>query len=358
MDSRRRMVCRVLEGELSVSAAAREAGVSRQTAHLWVRRAREEGLAEMSERSRRPHRIPRSAPEEIARQVLELGAEHPYWGPQKLHRLLWPEDAPVCERTVARILSRAGRTVARPAAGAATTRFEREDSNELWQVDFKKVGPRKTRRDSLSVLDDAHRFCLALTVVPDQTLASVWAVLWDLFAEYGMPLQILSDNGSAFRNNATWRWSSFDLNLMLLDIRPLHGRPYHPQTQGKVERLHGTMEREIRFDPRGDVQAQLNTFRNRYNWIRPHQSIGLRTPGSLYQPSSRPRPKKMPEPFFPEGAILRKVQDPGTITYKGIYYVLGRAFIGKPVGILQDANGVLQIVWGNQTLGPLQDLKA
>lgn len=351
------MVRRVLEGELGVSAAALEAGVSRQTAHVWVKRAQEEGLVQMSERSRRPNRVPKAAPDSVCELILQIAAEHPYWGPQKLHKLLWPEAAPVCERTVARILARAGRTVRRPEAKASTMRFEREASNELWQIDFKKVGPRRTRKDSLSVLDDARRYCLALSVVPDQTLESVWSVLWDVFGEYGMPAQILSDNGSAFRNNATWRWSSFDLRLMLLGIAPAHGRPYHPQTQGKVERLHGTMEREIQFDAHSDIQEQLETFRTRYNWIRPHQALDLKTPGSLYQPSSTPRPKEMPEPFFPEEAILRKVHDPGIISFKGTKYKLGRAFVGKPIGILEDSNGTLQLVWGTYTLGPLQDLK-
>jgi len=238
-----------------------------------------------------------------------------------------------------------------------TIRFERANSNELWQVDFKKVGTRKNRREAMSVLDDSRRYCIALEVVPDQTLKSAWEVLWNSFGEFGLPAGMLSDNGPAFRNNATWRWSSFDLRLMLLGIKPAHGKPYHPQTQGKVERLHGTIEREIRFEDRTDVPLVLREFRDRYNWVRPHQALDLKTPGSLYEPSKRTRPKTMPEPFFKEGCLMRRCHDPGVINYKGAKYKLGRAFTNLPVGLLHNENGVLEVIWGNFTLGPLEDLR-
>ena len=355
MDSRRRLVSRVRDGGLSVSAAAREAGVSRQTAHLWLTRAQEEGLALMKEKSRCPKSSPRSSSDALVQQVLKLAEEYPYWGPLKLHALLWPQgNAPVCQRTVARILARRGRRVNAPARKEAQPiHFERSAPNELWQIDFKKLGHRKARADSLSVIDDAARFCLALRVVSDQTLGSVWDVMWSVFGEFGLPREILSDNGPAFRNNATWRWSSLDLRLMLLGVKPIHGRPYHPQTQGKVERLHGTIEREISFNLESAVQEELELFRNRYNWVRPHMSLSMRTPGSVYNSSPQARPSKMPEPFFPEGAAIRRCSDYGVVSYKGIYYKLGRAFTGFPVGILNHT----EIYWGTFHLGTLSDLK-
>lgn len=359
MDSRKRLVSQVVDGGLSVSAAAREAKVSRQTAHLWLDRAREEGLGQMSERSRRPKRSPRLSEAAVVEQVLGIASEHPYWGPSKLHALLWPQgQAAVCERTVARILARAGRRV-RPerAAPSEPVRFERSAPNELWQADFKRAGHRRARKDVFSLIDDAARFCLALKVVPDQTLGAAWGVLWSAFGEFGMPEALLSDNGPAFHCNATWRWSLFDLRLMLLGIRPVHGRPYHPQTQGKVERLHGTIEQEVRFTPTSDVAAELYGFRERYNWVRPHDSLCKRTPGSVYAPSTRTRPKRMPEPYFPEGAIIRTCHQAGKFSLKGQLYKLGIAFTDLPVGLLLRADDDFDIVWGEFNLGPLSDLK-
>jgi transposase InsO family protein len=359
MDGRRRLASLVLDSGWSVTAAARELGVSRQTAHEWVQRAKLVGLAKMDVKSRRPGRSPRRADDEITSAVMEIAEKYPFWGPKKLYALLWPAgEAPVCERTVARILARNSRhVVLHQHSPAADSRFEREESNQLWQTDFKRVGFHRTRSDSMSVVDDAHRFCIALTELADQTLDSAWSVLWEAFGEFGLPEQMLSDNGPAFRNNATWRWSQFDLRLMLLGIRSCHGRPYHPQTQGKVERFHGTMQREISFEKDCDVQEELRSFRDRYNWTRPHESLDMRTPGSLYSPSPRLRPATMPEPFFPEGAIIRKCHDNGVIKYKGGTYKLGKALTGLPIGILTTDNEPPKVVWGNFILASLEDMK-
>lgn len=249
-------------------------------------------------------------------------------------------------------MQRHGRSVRSEICHSEVHRFEREASNELWQADFKKFGPRQTRVETFNVLDDATRFCLVSQVVPNQTLEALWNALWEAFGSYGLPQAILTDNGSAFRNT-TWRWSNFDLRLMLLGIQPCHGRPYHPQTQGKVERFHGTMQCEL---GRVTLQTQaLKEFRDRYNWARPHEALDMKTPGAVYQPSHCKRPERMPEPFFPEGTQLRKADETGVFSFKGKNYKLGRSFGKLPVGILEDSLGILQVVWGKFTLAPLQD---
>lgn len=350
MDQRRRLCSRVLEGGWTVTAASLEAGVSRQTGSLWVSRARASGLAGMSELSRRPACSPKRTCAQVEQRLLEFAREHPYWGPKKILRLAYPSDPPVCERTAARILSRNGlRVQGGPGVRAEAVRFEREESNELWQIDFKVLGPRKGRVQVLSVLDDASRFLLGLRPCPDQTLESVKETLWAAFGEYGLPACVLSDNGAAFRNNATWRWSSLDLWLMLLGVRSIHGRPRHPQTQGKVERLHGTLERE-RVAPDG-----LEEFRARYNWVRPHEALGMRTPGQSYAPSPRPRPGRPPEPWFPQDAALRKADGQGKFRYKGRLYRAGTAFGDGHVGIVETEQGAF-LCWAGNLLSPLDDL--
>jgi transposase InsO family protein len=283
MDARRRLVSWVRDGR-SVSAVARELGVSRQTAYVWLRRADEDGLEGLAERSRRPACSPQACSSEIEQSILLACSQYPFWGARKLHALLWPAgSAPICARTVGRVLARHGHRASPSSASAPETqRFERAVPNELWQADFKKLGPRRNRVETFNVLDDASRFCVLSQVVPNQTLDSLWSVLWQAFEQYGLPLAILTDNGPAFRSNATWRWSSFDLRLLLLGIRPCHGRPYHPQTQGKVERFHGTLQRElgVAFEHEDD----LSQFRLRYNWVRPHEALQMKTPGTLYVP--------------------------------------------------------------------------
>src|SRR5262249_24915119 len=150
--------------------------------------------------------------------------------------------------------------------------------NELWQLDFKgpvEVGRRRV--SALSVLDDHSRYLLALRPCPDMTYATVQAALWDLFGEAGMPEALLCDNAFAARNTDVGL-SAFDAWLIRLEIRPLHGRPYHPQTQGKVERLHATLEAEIwpraRRDSPEHFAADLEAWRPVYNAVRPHEALG------------------------------------------------------------------------------------
>lgn len=351
MDERRRLCLRVLGEGWSVARASREAGVSRQTGSLWVGRARADGLEKLSERSRRPLSSPLRTSAQIEARLVELAQANPYWGPRKILAHGYGSNPPVCERTAARILSRHGHRVnAPPGPDRALIRFERDTPNELWQMDFKLLGPRRERVQLLSVLDDATRFLLRLESCPDQTLESVWEVLWDAFDEYGLPAAILTDNGPAFRCNATWRWSVLDLQLMLLGVRSLHSRPYHPQTQGKVERFHGTLERE-RVHPR-DAEA----FRTRYNWVRPHEAVGMNPPGLLYAPSPRTRPATMPRPWFLPDAEIRKTDALGKFSYQGKRYRAGIAFQHASVGIVSTPDGPC-LSWAGQILSPLEDLE-
>lgn len=350
MDERRRLCSRVLLDGVSVAGASREAGVSRQTGSMWVERARRDGLEGLRPESRRPHSSPSRTRQEVEERLLECAASYPYWGPRKILWAAYGENPPVCERTAARILKRHGRaTRVFSKEAEPSCRFERAGANELWQIDFKRLGPRKGRRDVLSVLDDATRFLVGLAACPDQTFPSVRKALWEAFGEHGLPEAVLSDNGAAFRNNATWRWSSMDLWLMLLGIRSLHSRPYHPQTQGKVERLHGTMERE------GASPEALGEFRDRYNWARPHEAVGMRPPGTVYAPSPRARPAREPEPWFPEGARVRRTDAQGKFSYKGRGYRAGIAFRDSLAGIVETGQGPF-LSWGGRLLCPLEDL--
>lgn len=350
MDERRRLCSLVLESGMSLSAACRLVGVSRPTGHSWVSRAREVGISQIAEVSRAPKSRPKQTSFAIESKLMEAAKEYPFWGARKLLCVAFePGDTPICERTAGRILQRKGHRVMGFNENQALQRFEKSACNELWQIDFKRVGRRRFTRDVLSVLDDSSRFCVALKTVPDQTLESVQNSLWAAFEQFGLPEAILSDNGPAFRNNATWRWSKFDLWLMLLGIKPLHGRPYHPQTQGKVERFHGTMERE-RVTP-----DSLDEFRNRYNWVRPHEAIALQKPGQIYQRSPRQCPAQLPKPEYPADCNLRKTDGSGVFSYKGKQYKAGRALDHQTVAIQESHTGPV-LIWAGTKLCHLDEL--
>jgi transposase InsO family protein len=288
---------------------------------------------------------------------LALKLRYPDFGAKKLLCLM---EEPISLRTANRVLSRHGYVCKPPKLSQEIQHFEKESANELWQMDFKGLKRRVRVYEALGILDDSTRFNLALDAVPDQSLSSVWSVLWDTFGQYGLPLAILSDNGPAFANNGTWRPSSMDALLMRLGIRSIHGRAYHPQTQGKIERFFGTLQRtldEELYQPTlQQAQSTLSAFRDRYNWERPHEAIAMKMPGGIYTPSSKKRPDRLPEPTYAPQAAIRKTDELGFMSFKGNRYKMGRGLAKQPVGILQrESDGELIVVYASFTLGLLQE---
>jgi transposase InsO family protein len=280
--------------------------------------------------------------------------KYPGFGPKKLCEKLGYRIHP---RTASRILSRLGLSIQAQAIPEPCIRFERSCANELWQMDFKGLKRRARDYEILSVLDDAARFCVCLRAVKDLSTESAWGALWDAFGEYGLPEAILTDNGSAFSGGWTKTLSCFEVRLLKLGIKPLHGRPYHPQTQGKVERFHGTLQRDLGtqlLQPSLlDAENVLRDWREFYNWERPHEAVGQKTPGGVYQASIRTRPAKLPEPEYPSGSQTRKVDASGFFHYKGRMYKAGRGLVGERIAIVICEQNV-HVLFANYDLGPLE----
>lgn len=336
---------------LSVAEAARRYGVSRKTAHKWLARHEADPAAPLADRSRRPGRSPGRTPEDVERVVLEA-RDRWGWGPRKLHAVLAAEGRPAPPvRTIAAILRRHGRVAAAAAAPEAPPqRFERSAPNALWQLDFK--GPLEVERrrvSPLAVLDDHSRYCLALRPCTDQTYATVQAVLWDLLGDVGLPEALLCDNAFSARNTAVGL-SAFDAWLIRLGIRPIHGRAYHPQTQGKVERFNGTLQREVwpqtRRDRVAHFAADLERWRPVYNAVRPHEALGDEPPVCRWRPSSRPRPAAVPEISYPADAELRTVGQAGDIRYRRARVLVGQGLVGQRVRVVE-AVGHLEVYYGS-----------
>jgi len=336
---------------LSVAEAARRYGVSRQTAHTWLARHDADPAAPLADRPRRPRRSPGRTPDGIERVVLEA-RDRWGWGPRKLHAVLARDGLPAPPvRTIAAILARHGRT--RPAAAAPPAappqRFERPAPNDLWQLDFK--GPLEVARRRtcpLAVIDDHSRYLLCLRPCPDMTYATTQAALWDVFGDAGLPEALLCDGAFAARNSGVGL-SAFDAWLIRLGIRPIHGRAYHPQTQGKLERLNGTLEREVlptaRRDSDEHFAADLEAWRPVYNAVRPHEALGDEPPVTRWRPSPRRRPAQVPAMAYPAGATTRRVGPVGDVRWRGCRIMAGRGLAGEPVRVEESA-GQVEVYYG------------
>lgn len=361
------LVQEMLAGELPVAALCQKYRVSRTCAYKWLGRFLAAGEAGLADRSRRPRHSPTATAEATCEQVRALRERYPRWGSRKLQVLLEgpPTDKPT-ERTVHRILTRAG-LVRPPAPPPATQRFERGAPNELWQLDFKSplwlCGPQGRRRlQPLSVLDDHSRFALGLMALPNQQLVSLWPALWAIFADYGLPQAILTDNANGLFRSHRDGVTEFTMRLWRLDIEHHHGRPYHPQTQGKVERWHRTIKAHVptwHHEGLPQLQAALDDFRHLYNHVRPHEALGQGLPRDRYQPSARRRPRQLPPLEHPAGAHLRRVCAKGCVSIRGCRVRVGEGLAGEKVQLL-DEDGDLLIKYGRFVVRRLRwdDLRA
>jgi transposase InsO family protein len=328
----------LLRRDCPMAQACRHFGISRKTGYKWLHRATQPRPQPLRDRSRRPRTHPNQTPPEQERAILQAHDDFS-WGARKIHAYLCQRGRAVpCPSAVHKVLRRHGRVAA--AAAVPPVRFQRSAPNHLWQIDFKgPLAGAPARRYLLTVEDDHSRYLLALPLVPDQTMASVWRVLWPLWGEVGLPEAVLSGNGFAPRGPAEHGLSWLEARLLRLRIEALHGRAYHPQTQGKVERAHETMERGLlpRLDwgqPEAQVVAQLEHWRAEvYNAIRPHEALGHATPGSAWYASERPRPAQLPAVVYPPGMETRQGMQRGESSWRGYELLVGAGLQGERVGV-------------------------
>jgi transposase InsO family protein len=345
MSQRHEFIALAVLPEARMSELCRRFEISRQTGHKWLRRYREGGVNALTELSRRPKGSPRSCPPAPVAAILALRAEQPTWGPRKLRRRLQDlgQKQLPARSTIGAILARTGCIDAQASLAAGPCeRFERDTPNELWQMDFKghfALGD-ATRCHALTVLDDHSRYLIGLEACSGEDTAIVQAHLERLFRTHGLPETILCDNGSPWAGGGG-EYTALSVWLLLLGVRVCHGRPFHPQTQGKDERFHRTLKADLlsRRDFTSLVAAQphFDAFRHGYNHDRPHQALGDAVPASRYRPSPRSwRPPATHFDYAPE-AIVRKVKAKGEITFQDRCFYLGQAFRQYTIALLPTA---------------------
>lgn len=327
----------VQEEEVPIAELCRHFGISRKTGYKWLARAAAgEGL---TDHSRRPHTSPRQTTGEREAQVLALRAQHPAWGGRKLHHRLVAMGIPdvPAPSTITDVLRRAGMLVPVPPP-VPLQRFVHPEPNTLWQMDFMGHQPlRQGRVHPWSLLDDHSRFALDLTACANQQQTTVQTALTTAFRQYGLPQAILCDNGSPWGAAGLGGITRLEAWLLRLGVEPWHGRPYHPQTQGKVERFHGTIAREVFANQRpttlAEAQARFDAFRTVYNQERPHEALANLVPARAYQPSARPFPETVPPVVYDDGDLVFTVTVHGSISWRGRRRFISRGLVGEPVAL-------------------------
>jgi transposase InsO family protein len=337
--------------------------VSRKTGYKWINRYRELGESGLADRSRRPHHSPRRSPLKLEAVIVEVRQQHPAWGGRKIKAFLEHKghSALPSASTITEILRRNDQIDELEAAKHRPwQRFEMELPNQLWQMDFKgyfALGEGGYCHP-LTVLDDHSRFLLGLKACPNQTRLTVQGQLVNIFRCYGLPDRMLMDHGAPWSLDADHPHTRLTAWLIRLGIQINHGHPYHPQTQGKDERLHRTLQDELlRFATLANLsqcQVQFDDWRNIYNFERPHEAIDMQPPASRYQFSSREFPEVLPPIVYDTGKIIRKVDESGKIYFKNRIFRVGKAFQHQPVELRPyEQDGLFDVIFCNQKVAQI-----
>src|ERR1700733_7720200 len=360
MEEKMRFLVEYEEQEQTMTELCQRYQVSRETGYVWLRRYRKDGVLGLCERERAALRHPNQTPAEIERLVLDLREAHMRWGPRKLKRILerdqpgrvWPAAS-----TIGEIVKRAGLVVPRkkrrrtepytqPLAHAG-------EANRVWCADFKgwfKAGD-GARIDPLTITDAWSRYLLRAQAVEKADTERVRPIFEAAFREHGMPEAIRTDNGPPFASSAVGGLSRLAVWWTRLGIEHERIQAGHPEQNGRHERMHRTLKQDLRpaADWRGQ-QRELDRFRHDFNQVRPHEALEMQTPASVYEPSLRPYPQRLPEVAYPDWMEVRMIKAHGQFRWKKKDIFLTEVLWGEPVGLMPIGDNLFNIYFADRPL--------
>jgi len=358
MDQRVEFVLRAKEEEESLAKLCRDYGISRPTGYLWLNRYHEVGSVNgLREHSRRPLHSPRRTSEEVEAAVLGVRDKTGWCGP-KIAKVLERRGVQVAPATAQRILKRSGRV--EPAAVEKTKlRFAREQCNELAQMDFK--GEYTLPREKcypLSLLDDCSRYLHGLWPLRSTGGEGVKQTLEGYFREHGVPLSLLMDHGTPWfgtTNQQGLTWVAVWLLKQGVLLR--YSGVGHPQTQGKVERFHQTLKRRTRHRGEPTTMSEWERwaaeFRQEYNYERPHESLGHKTPGEVYQPVNLRAYQEQPREWVYSGGVVKRLTTKGMLYYQQQNYFVSEALATEWVRV-DELDGTLLVTFRQMTVREIE----
>lgn len=359
-DLRREFVQFAQQEGANISALCRRYGISRTHGYALLNQAAADGLESLDMQSRRPRTSPNQIAPELEAQIVAVRHKYPDWGARKIRAwLLAHERAAPAASTITTVLHR--HQLIHPSSGdrsSASQRFEHAAPNDLWQMDFVGHKPMRTDRvHPFTIIDDHSRFGVTLAACADETIVTAWDHLVRCFERYGLPWAILCDNGTPWGHSG-FGLTVFHVRLMQLGIQLLHGRPYHPQTQGKVERWHRTITSAvfgpIPFRDLEHAQVAFDAFLHSYNTDRPHEALDNDVPANRYHPSHRSMPATIDPPTYDEGSAVRKVRLSGEIHFQGYRWKVSRSLAGEWVAVQPTRiDGTFQVYYYNQRIRTL-----
>jgi transposase InsO family protein len=355
------------EGLYGMKELCERFGVSRQTGYTTIERYKALGVDGLKDGSHAPLSCPHRIVEDVRALLLEARTARPTWGPKKILarlRQAHPETAFPAASTVGDLYRREGMVKPRQRqktwAHPGRTQVELHGPNDLWTIDFK--GEFRTldgRRCYPLTIADAHtRFLLEVQGLASTGHDGTRAVMEHVFREYGLPAVIRSDNGAPFVSKAIGGLSRLNVWWTQLGIRHDRIAPGRPDQNGSHERMHRTLKAQTVYPPAADGTAQqrrFDAFRRDFDFERPHEALGMQTPGSQYVRSAREMPKRLREPEYPGHCVIRQVRANGMLYFRDREIFLSELLIGHRIALEEIEDGVWSVYFYELLLARLNE---
>jgi putative transposase len=356
MEQKREFCVKALGGG-NFRALCKAYGISAKTGYKWKERFEAEGLAGMEDQSRRPHGSPEQLKEKEVCEIVRLKMAHPYWGPRKIQALYRRQHGQAAsESSFKRVLEKAGLTQARKRrqateSGRLSEGLKGQAANEVWTVDFKGwwYNAQNKRCEPLTIRDEYSRFILELRGLENARSQTVRSCFEKVFERYGLPQAIRSDNGTPFASEAVYGLSRLSAWWVALGINLERGRPAHPQDNGGHERLHRDVSNELE-SLRESTQEAFDLWVQEFNYERPHEALGMRCPGEIYQPSQS-RYEGTPEELIYASMLTRRVNSIGRISWEAQSLFITGSLAGWTLGLKKLGNGLIEVWFAQLLLG-------
>lgn len=278
-----------------------------------------------------PHSNPRQVPESTVKTILEIRQHLENTGQDNgAHTIRWhlqqQKITPLpAASTIHRILKRHGYVIEQPHKRPRSSwkRFEADQPNETWQLDYSHCYLNNNQRVAiLTIIDDHSRFVIACKAFEHETGTNVIDTFISAGNKHGFPKSTLTDNGSVFTTKLYRKADTrngFEQLLLQMGIQQKNGTPYHPQTQGKVERFHQTLQKALHARPFahniGELNQQLDDIIDYYNNHRPHRALNRHTPAQAY--NRLPKAQPLDIPIGTDNRLRRdKVDNDGKVTLR------------------------------------------
>jgi len=367
MTERQRFIDDFLCQHYSVTELCRRYGISRRTGYKWVDRFHEHGRSGLQDRSRAPGHCPHSMPGSVAELLCETRRKHPHWGPRKLLDFLHPRYPRVhfpAASTIGDLFVREGLVKKRvrrtrhlhPGVVPAAA----DQPNDLWTADFK--GHFRTADGRycypLTVADLHSRMLLGCDALLSTNVADAKSRFEILFRTYGLPAAIRTDNGVPFASSGLHGMTQLNVWWMRLGIVHQRIMPASPQQNGAHERMHRTLKREATRPARATRRSQqraFDNFRDEYNHLRPHDSLGGKTPASRYCCSVRRYPDRLPAIDYPGHFQVRFVCNAGTFRFKNHLIFISNPLKQHHIGLEEVDDGLWHIYFCNTLLASMHE---